>query len=53
MLSHRKFLSMALLTKKKKKKKAQYESCELRFIWDKMRSIAQETVFQIAEKLLE
>ena len=43
---------MALLTEKKKKK-AQYESCELRFIWDKMRSIAQKTVFQIAEKLLE
>ena len=41
---------MALLTEKKK---AQYESFELRFIWDKMRSIAQKTVFQIAEKLLE
>ena len=27
--------------------------CELRFIWDKMRSIAQKAAFQIAEKLLQ
>ena len=31
-----------------KKKKTQRESCELSFIWGKMRTIAQETVSQIA-----
>ena len=32
----------------KKKKNAQRESCELSFIGGKMRTIAQETAFQIA-----
>ena len=31
-----------------KKKKAQHESCELSFIWGKMRTIAQETASQMA-----
>ena len=31
-----------------KKKKAQHESCELSFIWGKMRTIVWETEFQIA-----
>ena len=30
------------------KKIVQYESCELSFIWGKMRTIARETAFQIA-----
>ena len=30
-----------------KKKKAQHESCELSFIWGKMRTIARETASQI------
>ena len=30
------------------KKNAQHESCELSFIWGKMRTAAQETAFQIA-----
>ena len=29
------------------KKKAQHESCELSFIWGKMRNIAWETAFQM------
>ena len=33
-----------------KKKKAQHESCELSFIWGKMKIAAQETVPQIALK---
>lgn len=31
-----------------KKQKAQCESCELSFVWSKMRTIAQETAFQMA-----
>ena len=37
----------SFLSTKKKKKKAQRKSCELSFIWGKMRAIAQETAFQI------
>ena len=35
------------------KKKAQCESCKLSFIWGKMRTAAQDTAPQIAEKLLQ
>ena len=35
-----------------KKKKVQRESCELSFIWGKMRTAVRETAFQITEKLL-
>ena len=35
---------------KKKKKKAQCESCELSFIWGKMRTIAPETASQITPR---
>ena len=31
-------------------KNAQYENCELSFIWDEMRTIAWETAFQVALK---
>ena len=34
------------------KKDAQLKSCELSLIWGKMRTVAQETAPQIAEKLL-
>ena len=33
--------------KKKKKKKTQWQSCELSFIWGQIKTIAQETAFQI------
>ena len=33
--------------KEKKKKKTQWQSCELSFIWGQMKTIAQETAFQI------
>ena len=37
--------------KKKKKKDAQRESCELNFIWGKMRMVAQKTAPQTALRI--
>ena len=37
----------AINFKKEKKKKTQWQSCELSFIWGQMKTIAQETAFQI------
>ena len=38
----------SLMLSLKKKEKTQHDICELKFIWGKMRTIAQETAFQIA-----